>query len=299
MFSKQESMTYITNVLGIKHPEDEMKTNRLEFLNKMICAFYSAMPFQNVTLMSKPLPERHVPTLDEIKTPLLNGTGGLCPNLNISFFMLLKAIGFDVYLNLSRIFPEQYGKDANNYHSIILVKSVIKENDLYLIDVGAAHPAFQAINLEFNDETPVFRDSYLLYKFIRRDRDIIRREQDRSILFLAHDKSSDVPKSGEFWPFYDFTVSPTNDIDQLREIFEDIYKDTDLTPFHKSVRAVKFIDRKLVLISNSKLVREANDGIINIEILPDDEAIVCAYKTHFPELDEVCIRRALQNWRNL
>ena len=32
-----------------------------EFLNKLICAFYSTMPYQHVILMSKPLSECHLP----------------------------------------------------------------------------------------------------------------------------------------------------------------------------------------------------------------------------------------------
>ena len=79
------------------------------------------MPFQNVNLILKPLSERCVPSLAEIKPSLLRGTDGLCPNLNFSFVMLLKSIEFDVYLNLSRILPVQYEKGVDNYHSIILV----------------------------------------------------------------------------------------------------------------------------------------------------------------------------------
>ena len=41
---------------------------------------------------------------------------------------------------------------------------------MYLIDVAAGYPSFQAINLDFKVETP---DSYLLYKFIRKDDGLI------------------------------------------------------------------------------------------------------------------------------
>ena len=294
MLSKEESLAYITNVLGIKQPEEEMKTNRLEFLNKIIRSFFAAMPYQNVTLMSKPLTERHVPSIAEIKQPLLRGTGGLCTSLNISCFMLLRSIGFDVYMNISRVFLWDLKIQEN--HIIVLARNVQKDKDMYLIDVGAAHPTFQAISLDFKDESPIYHDSYSLYKFIRKDGDIILRVHDRSILFL----SSEVPKSEEFMLFYDFKYSPTTNIDQLIEHVSVVYTDPDIIPpFHKSVRAIIFKNKRLVLISNSKRVLEADDGNINIEILVDDEAIVATYKEHFPELEEACVRKALQNWRNL
>ena len=100
--------------------------------------------------------------------------------------------------------------------------------------------------------------------------------------------------------FYDFKYNPTTNIDQLIEHVSGVYTDSDIIPpFHKSVRAIKFKNKRLVLISNSKLVLEADDGNINIEKLVDDEAIVATYKEHFPELEEACVRKALQNWRNL
>ena len=296
MLSKDESLAYITNVFGIQQPEEEMNTNRLAFLNKLIRAFYAAMPFQNVTLMSKPLSERHVPSLAEIKQSLYRGTGGLCTSLNISFFILLRSIGFDVYMNLSRVFLET---NIQENHAILLARNVDKDGDMYLIDVGAAHPTFQAIRLDFKNESPIYHDSYSFYKFIHEAGDIIRRVLDRSILFLSNDKSSEIPKSGEFMPFYEFKVNPTTDIDQLREHINIIYTEPDLTPFHNSVRAIKFKDKRLVLISNCKLVLEAEDGSLNIEILPDDETIVAAYKEHFPELEEASVRKALQNWRSI
>ena len=46
MLSTDESLFYVKYRLRIKEPEKEMQRNRLEFLNKLICAFYAAMPFQ-------------------------------------------------------------------------------------------------------------------------------------------------------------------------------------------------------------------------------------------------------------
>ena len=295
MFSKEESLAYIRDVLGITKPEEEMKRNRLEFLNKLICAFHVAMPFQNVTLMSKPLSERHVPSIAEVKQSMLSGIGGLCFTLNLTLFMIFRSVGFDVYLNLSRVFPETNDKDD---HLLLLIMNVKVEGDMYLVDGGAGHPTFQVISLDFEVESPVYHESYLRYKFIKIG-EKFRRLIDRSILLLSHDTSSDVPKSGEFVPFYEFRINPTSDIEQLGSHMDLVYRNPEQTPFHKSIRAIRFRNKKLVLISNCKLVLEADDGKISITILADDEAIVAAFHEYFPEFDESCVRKALQNWKIL
>ena len=295
MLSNEESLAYIRDGLGIKQPEEEMKRNRLEFLNKLLCAFYSAMPFQNVTHISKPLSERQVPPVAEIKQCLLSGVGGLCCTSNLSLFMMLQSIGFDVYLNFTICFPEENDDDD---HVILLIKDVKTEGDMYIVEGGCGHPVFQAISLDFGEESPLNHESYLRYKFIKFG-EKIRFLIDRSILYLSHDTSSGVPKSGEFVPFYDFRINPTKDIEKIIMHMNAIYLDPEHTPFHNSIRAIRFRNKKLVLISNCKLVLEADDGKICITILTDDEAITAAFNEHFPELDESCVREALKNWRNL
>ena len=209
--------------------------------------------------------------------------------------MLLRPIAFDIYLNLSQVIPENHTED---YHSILLFRNVLKDDDLYLVDVDAAHPAFQAIVLDFIKESPVYHDSYSFYKFVRMEDEIILHVLDTSFMLLSHGRSSEMPTSGDFMPFYAFKINPTIDIYQVREQVNVVYTDPDLSPFHKHVRAIKLKDKKLALISNSKLVLEAEDGSKNYEILADDESIVVAYKQQFPELDEACVRKALQNWRS-
>ena len=295
MLSKEETLVYIRDDLGIKEPEAGMKRNRLEFLNKLLCAFYAAMPFQNVTHISKPLSERHVPSIAEIKQSLLSGGGGLCFTSNLSLFMMLQSMGFEVYLNLSNVDPEKNDKDD---HVILLIKNLEAEGDMYIVDGGFGHPFFHAISLDFGEESPAYHESYLCYKFVKTG-EKIRLMIDRSILLLSHDTSSGVPKSGEFVPSYDFRINPTKDIENLIMHMDTVYLDPEQTPFHKSIRALRFRNKKLVLISNCKLVLEADDGKINIDILTDDEAIVAAFKEHFPEFDESCVREALKNWRNL
>ena len=127
MFTKEESLSYIGDVLLIKEPEKEMKGNRLKCLNKLICVYYGAMPFQNITHISKPYSERSVPSIPEIKQSMLSRLSGLCCSSNLSLYMVLQFLGFDVYLNFTVCFPEENDDDD---HVVLLIKNVETDGDI-------------------------------------------------------------------------------------------------------------------------------------------------------------------------
>ena len=298
MFSKEESLTYIKDVLKMYDPEQEMKQCRLDFLNKLLVAFYSAKPFQNVTHMSKPASERHVPGIPEIKQSLLSGRGGLCFSSNVALFMLLQSMGFDVYMNLSIVGPE---KNDVADHVMLLVKHVNTEGDMFLVDGGFGHPLFHAIDLDFDEESKVYTESYLRYKLVKTG-EMYTLMTDRSKLVLTPlttTESSEDPNSREFWPSYVFRVNPTRDIEILMKHMNTVYLDPEQTPFHKTLRGMWYKNKRLILISNSKLVLEADDGTLHTTTLADDEEIIAAFKKYFPEIEEQCVREALKNWRTL
>ena len=208
--------------------------------------------------------------------------------------MMLQSVGFDVYLNFTVCYLEENDDDD---HVILLIKNVETDGDVYLVEGGAGHPVFQAISLDFGEESQVYHESYLRYKFVEFG-EKFRLLIDRSILYLSHDTSPRVPKSQEFVPFYEFIIRPTKDIEKITKHMDGIYLDPVHTPFHNSIRAIKFRNKKLILISNCKLVLEADEGSIILTILADDEAINATFNKYFPELSESCVRKAVQNWRN-
>ena len=298
MLSKEESLAYIRDVLKIREPEEEMRQSRLDFLNKLLCAFYAINPFQNVAHMSRPVSERHVPGIPETKQSLLSGVGGLCFSSNLSLFMLLRSMEFDVYMNLSTVNPETNDIDD---HVMLLIKNVNSEGDMFLADGGFGHPLFQAIGFDFDKESKVYNESYLRYKLVKENGKYTLMI-DRSKLILSPDISSEPsegPNTREFQPCYDFRINPTRDIEKLVEHMDAVYLDPEQTPFHKTIRAMKYRNKRLVLISNCKLVLEADDGTIHVTMIADDQDIVAAFKNYFPELNGLCVKEALKNWRTL
>ena len=290
MLTKEESLRFITNLLGIREPDIQMKTNTWEFLNNLISSIHS-IPFQCITLVEKPLQERRRPSPEEVKSSMLEGKGGLCYTFNLFTYHLLNSLGFDVYLNSCQC-PHR-GSIYNN-HLLVLVYNLRQGGDIHLVDTGCASPTFMAINLDFKEESPLFHESFLRFKFVRSGNKI-QRMHDRSGFELSPGRSA---AAGEFELFYEFEINPIRSLETINPYFDCIYTDPDLSVFHRSVRAIKFVNKKVVVLCNSRLAVESVPGDFKITTFQTDDELRRAYQTYFPELDASAVRQAIYIWRN-
>ena len=290
MLTKEESIQFIKETLKIQGPELALQESKGDFLDAVICAI-QRIPFQCVTLIDKPLKQRRRPTPSDVKTSMMEGRGGLCYVFNLFTFYLLKSLGYEVYLN--RCQCPHAGQLADN-HLISLAHNVRKPGDTYLVEAGCASPCFEAINLDFEVESPVYHASFLRYKFVKRGNKI-QRFHDRSGFELSPGKQT---STETFELFYEFEINPTDDLHGILAYFDRVYTDPDSCCFHKSLRAIKFIDRKMVVICNWKVALESENGEINVTELTSAEELEQAYKRYFPEIDEISVKKAIQNWIN-
>ena len=109
-----------------------------------------------------------------MKADVISGAGGLCYNLNVTTFYLLKALGFDVVLvhgtcTSTVIFP--------NNHILIHVRNVEKTGDTFLLETAVGFPTFRAISLDFERESPIYRDSFLEYKYMKHEGKLLRMQR--------------------------------------------------------------------------------------------------------------------------
>ena len=109
--------------------------------------------------------------MDEIKADIVSGAGGLCYNINVATFYLLKALGFDVVL--------VHGTCTSsvmflNNHVNVHVRNVEKTGDVFLVETAFGFPTFRAISLDFEKESPAYRDSFLEYKYIKHEGKLLR-----------------------------------------------------------------------------------------------------------------------------
>ena len=164
MLTKDESVQFLTKVLGIEDPLTAFERDKHALLDSVVSLIQEKIPFQGITLMAKLLTERRKPTLDEVKTTMMQGKGGICYDFNMFTNFLLKSLGYDVHLNICQVVFN--GRLFDN-HLINLVTNLRKEGDMYLVDTGCARPTFRAIDLGFSKESLLFCDSFTRYKFVK------------------------------------------------------------------------------------------------------------------------------------
>ena len=156
MLNLDEAIHFLSSI-NIKYNEQKKQNDPLGFLNEIIHAFHLNVPFQSITLMSKPTHLRDKPTLEEIKEDVISKRGGLCYTLNSFMKYLLEALGYKAYHIACHIVRE-------NDHILTVVEiQTVK----YLVDVGVGYPTFEAIPLNFEKESELYHHSFLHYKFVR------------------------------------------------------------------------------------------------------------------------------------
>ena len=295
MLTKNESLQFITDVLKIHDPGKHLEDNKIDFLNDVVTEIQCKIPFQGVTLVSKPLAERRRPTLAEVMSSMLGGRGGICYDFNFFTFVLLRTLGYDAYINIAQVL---FQGSLDDNHLIVLVKNLVKTGDLYLVDTGCARPTFRAVDLGFEQESPVYSDSFNRYKFIK-DGNRIRRVHDNLSANLVSPTLKHGTQSDEFLLFYEFEIKPTTNHEQFDAIFGAIYSNPNLTVFHRSLRAVKFPNKRLVVIVNSRLIEETESGDYVRTTFQDDKDLEAAYNKYFQEIGASEFRKAISNWRHI
>ena len=286
MLTKVEAIRFVTNVLNIEEPEDAISRDKYDFLCQLCCSIQN-IAFQNVTLMAVSLSDRRRPTVEEVKSALLEGKGGICYTLNLFMFHLLVVLGYDAYLNSATV--ASYPND----HLIVLVYNLQKDGDLFSVDIGCGSPAFTPINLDFETESPEYQESLVRFKFVKEESTI-----QCLHYHLPFDLSPEKPKLKGFSHFFSFHLNPTRNVDVFNTFFDDVYTNPNLTPFHRTVRAIKFTNKRMVVICNMKLVLELEDGQFHMATLINDDDLKTAYQRYFPELDKLDVERAIYNWRS-
>lgn len=275
MLTYQEAVNFASDVLKVPVCKNE---GTLSLLNQLILAFYERIPFQSVTLQSTPIGSRRKPTLEEVKTEVLSGRGGLCYTVNTFMKYFVEALGFTVHHVSSTI------KNENDH----IVNVVEINSEQYLVDVGNGYPTFEAIPINFEKESKVYRHSFLEYKFTK--------EEESGMIIRLH-------KRGDFRP--DNAAAPTNwriacIINPMpREIsFFDgpmslIYSSPDHLVFHTSLRIIIFPNGGEAIILRDKLlyVEDSNTHeLVLKKELQNFSDIIETIKAMFPLLYDAAIK---------
>ncbi|CAB4044003.1 arylamine N-acetyltransferase 1-like, partial [Paramuricea clavata] len=249
---------------GVRNFEERLKNDRKNLADEIVRVIHENVAFQSVTVLDD-IHKR--PTLLSTKVPSVV-TGN---------------------------------HTAPNNHVLLLIDGIENESNLHLVDCGTGFPTFRTISLNFSEESPIFTDGFLEYKYIRFDGKILRMHGEGDTF-----KRNNPPIEGlDFFigrwrRFYSF--DPDHRPRDPHKPADDVYRTVaaGLTTFTStSPRAVWFPRKRAVAIANNKLFVENETGELVTTHLNSDEEILKAFQEHFPQFKQDTVRRALAEWNRV
>ncbi|XP_041348735.1 uncharacterized protein LOC121368177 [Gigantopelta aegis] len=282
----------LENLLKLTGAKDQIPKRGLPFLNAIILGFHMTFPFQNSILMAEDPTKRHRPTMAEIKEDMLSKRGGMCYTQNVFLYYLLQAIGYNVYFCPATVSTSV----TNPYnHIVCLVKNVVTTDDVYLADTACGYPTFTAVSMQFDKESPVFKESFMEYKFIRHEGKILYmlgKGWFKPKIPLPFDLYID-----GFRRFYSFELQFISDLRQFDDVFQNVYTLPELSPFHSNLRLISFPNKLALIFVSNKMKTENGDHEFDCVTFDDNEDLLKSYLKHFPQLGEQTVRSAIKNWQ--
>ncbi len=253
-----------------------MKEDRLKLLSEIFEAYQTKIPFQSLSLMSKPLSNRRRPTIEESVAQVEAGKGGLCYSVNVFLKIILDALGYSTYHTLANCM----GMGDN--HIMTIAKDVVTPGDKFIVDAGTGIHT-ELIPLNFEKESPVHNDSFLKYKYVWEDG-----------LLKRYNLRGERKGEGKWEVFYVSDMVPKDLVD-FDTPMSQVYTDPSKIPFHTSMRAIKFLSTKAVCICDMKLLVEDDSHVFQEKKFGCEAEFLDAVKEHFPQLLEDA-KKALTNW---
>ena len=297
MFTYNEVLQLLQNSWEIKSVEERLKNERKCLVDEIIQIIHEKVLFQSITILSSSNRNRKPLLYDEIKKRCVSGVGGLCYDLATFTWSLFRALGLSVQMLSATVTGAL--TEPNN-HTIVCIYGLENVSDVHLVECGSGFATLRSISLKFCDESPIYNDSFLEYKYIRHNGKILRMHGKGDLLKRNSPPIEDLDFiQGPWRRFYFF--DPDQKPCDFNKPPEDAYRAVvaGLSPFTSSPRAVCFPKKRAVAIANDKLMIENEAGELVTTILTSDEEILKAYEVHFPQLKQDDVRLALAEWHRV
>ncbi|XP_030833578.1 uncharacterized protein LOC100888967 [Strongylocentrotus purpuratus] len=293
--TSHEACHYLRHTLGIDSADTKLSRDRFGLLREITLRSHFRQPFQNVTnTYAIPLSERRIPSWDEIKQTMLAGQGGVCYELNVFTNRLLAVLGYNVHL----IGGKFMGHDR--YHVTNIVHDVEVKGQRHLVEVGASDPTFHPIPLDFEEESPVYQDSFLTYKFKLGRNDlqrfhVIRKSDSDSSLLEDHTHPTNWRLISEM------DIATDRDLDYFKEPMSYVFNALPrpkMKMFDEGMFAMIYENGKMVYIRDNLLYLERNDNTEERRVLWSTDEVLEAYSRFMPMIPNERKLLGLKN-RNL
>ena len=295
MLTRDDAVQFLENSWGINDVESQLKTDRDMFLNRLIRTMLEKVPlqllsaFRDLSLILNNQ-KRMVYTIKEINEMCMSGLGGNCGVLNTFTWQILKVFGYSAHL-FGGVIPST----IISTHLAVIVKDLVNPGDVHLVECGSGHaPTFKAISLNFNEESQIFQESFLEYKYIKHNDKLFRMHGRGDLV-----KRNDPPIEGvdfiigKWRCFFEFSLEDFER--KTLERFGD-YFDVRCAPKNFPPEAAIYPGGKAIIIVGNNLFIEQEDKTLKKTKLTTDDEIMKAYQEYFPTIDENLVALAYSTW---
>ena len=297
MLTRNDAVQFLENSWGMNDVESQVKADKEMFLNKLTRTIYEKLPFQilfafkDLSLMLDKQ-KSMVYNLKEINEMCMSGLGGNCSIISTFIWQILKGLGYSAHLCGCIVTSL-----VTNHHLVLIVKDLVSPGDVHLVDGGLGQPMFRPISLNFNEESPIFQESYLEYKFIKHGGKILRMHGKGDPV-----KRNDPPNDsldfilGKWRRFYEFTLEDfeRETLQRFGEFFEIPDAPEKYVP-----RAAIYPDGKAFIIMGNNLFIEQDDKTLKKTKLSTDDEVMKAYQDYFSSIDKNLVALAYSTWKRI
>ena len=283
-FSREDSLSFVSNVLEVKEFEKRFDENKLTVLNEIIRSFHQHIPFSNIKHISKPFKDRRTPTLKESMEMVLSRQGGLCLTLNTVIFRVLRELGYYISLAVGTVISE-------NDHVFCIARALDEDvESLFIVDVGFAFPLFKAVKLVPNGDSEVLSTASLVLKY---------RHMENGDYCRLHRKVD--KKSGDVvWELmYRFSLTPNLTLESVQKFVGNVVYDDEDHNFNKVPFLVTFKGERMIAFKNGVLSIGNEDGTVEFFSSEIDEEMIKELSKHFQYVKLVEFIKSFQRWREI
>ena len=180
-----------------------------------------------------------------------------------------------------------------NSHILVLLTDLKVPGDKQLVDVGLGAPTFTSIPLDFENESPIYKQSFAEYKFVYEGEKLVRYHKKKSAVLLPPMKEGEK----EWREFINIDLFP-RELGFFDETMNKLYGDPNsmITPFHSSFRVVAFGEgsvAKCIIKDTSLLLENGSHNLIEVK-LGSVEELLEKVKQNIPVLRSET-EKALEN----
>jgi hypothetical protein len=271
---------------------DLLQTDKYLFLERLIQAYECHVPWQNLSFTSVPFADRMLPTVEQVVEAVLSSEGGLCWTVNAGFYVIMKELGYDVTPILGAIAVKKRGPFHNYVHIMILVKSLVTENDKYLVDTGFASFSHMPVPLDFDVESPVYKRHLAITKYIKKGDEYLRCDMGKGMPGRWPTKEGD-------WNVTIFFDLKPRTLEVIRDVTirDAISKVTLVLNVHRLFHKTNSVNGTIVEIYNDKLFTQTEpDSPMEKVTLGNLDEIVAAVKKYFPNFPSDVVKASYELW---